>query len=99
MEPETGDVWSEMMTAADAALFAFVRKMRLLFSFILSAWDFRKTVLAGLLFQFLHTSVERALFYKWLWLFPWLPLGSVIWRPFTPHIACVVIKSNIESHG
>jgi hypothetical protein len=99
MEPETGDVWWEMMTAADLALFAFVRKVRLLSSSILPVRDFRKTVLAGLLFQFLHTSVEWALFDNWLWLFLWLPLGSAVWRPFSSHIVCVVLKSDIESHG
>jgi hypothetical protein len=99
MEPETGDVRLEMMAATNVALSVFVRKVWFLLAFILPARDFRKTVLAGLLFEFLHTSVEGALFDKWLLFFLWLPLGSAVSRPFPSRIARVVIKSDIESHG
>jgi hypothetical protein len=98
MESNTGDVWLKMMTAADLALPTLVRKIRLLIPLIMSARDFWKVVVAGPLFQLLHASIEWASFDKRLWLLRRL-LRSAVWRPFPPHIPCVVIRSDIESHG
>lgn len=101
MEPETGDIRLEMMTAADMALSVIVRKIRLLPSFILPARDFWKTVLAGLLFQLLHSSVEWALEIsrKPVPLDPWVAEELLTWKRAAPTTSRRTGSSQVHGRG